>query len=92
MGAAFRALRISALRYPLMEGRKGSKPTIWTEARRDVAARQRSPSAPQIHGRNHDAVVFGETEPKVCDVKPRLLRFARNDEDGLVEAVIARSA
>ena len=29
-------LRISALRYPLFEVAKGSKPTIWTEASRDA--------------------------------------------------------
>src|SRR5882724_3517288 len=28
--------RISALRYPLLEDAKGSKPTIWTEASRDA--------------------------------------------------------
>src|SRR4051812_3896049 len=28
--------RLSALRYPLFEVAKGSKPTIWTETRRDA--------------------------------------------------------
>ena len=42
--------------------------------------------------RNEPEISFWRNEPEVCGMEPRLLRFARNDVDGSVDAVIARSA
>ena len=44
-GCGVPRLRISALRFPLFGIAKGSKPTIWTEARRD-APRGNAPARP----------------------------------------------
>src|SRR5256885_14946787 len=47
------------------------------------AARQRSRTPQHTHGET-TMPTFWRNEPKVCDVKPRLLRFARNDADGVI--------
>src|SRR6185295_15196446 len=81
---------------------KGSKPTIWHDSPPGCAARQRSPTAQQHADKKDNVEMQNRTSARTCDA--RLLRgachragqrpdpLARNDVDGSVNAVIARSA
>src|SRR6478672_9458298 len=82
-------LRISALRYPHLEGRRVRNRQFGTTVRRD-APRGNAPARFNNVRRRMMSKSLNRTSAQTCDA--RLLRFARNDVDGLVDAVIARSA
>src|SRR5882757_4817006 len=90
-GSAIRPANFGAP-LPSVGGAKGSKPTIWTETRRDVP-RGNAPARVKHVWRARDANVLAKrtrrgilakrTRGLRCDA--RLLRFARNDVDGVIE-------
>jgi hypothetical protein len=48
---------------PSVGGAKGSKPTIWTEARRDAPRGDAPPRLKRMHGENHDAEICTPNSP-----------------------------
>ena len=81
-GAAFRAREFRRSASLFIRSAKGSKPTIWTEARRDAPRGSAPARFKQIHRERTMSKLLNQTLAGARDA--RWLRFARNDVDGVI--------